>query len=108
LKPNLRISIQTLLQAGKSQRGIGRVVGVDPRTVRWIAREAKCPGWPPAFLREKLSFAVPGEESQVDFGEGALTRLPMANTVGRIVRDDAQVLREEECIQFLGVCAAQA
>jgi transposase len=152
LKPNLRISIQTLLQAGKAQREISRVVGVDPRTVRRIAREAKSPGVatgfsagkghsegqtapprPPApkpvatpsaceihrawieaqvvlgrnamsiyqdlveqhgfthaynsvkrFVgtlkaREPERFdvleALPGEESQVDFGEGALTRL---------------------------------
>jgi transposase len=152
LKPNLRISIQTLLQAGKAQREIARVVGVDPRTVRRIEREAKSPGVatgfsagkvdadgqnasprPPApkplatpsaceihrewieaqvllgrnamsiyqdlvehhgfthaynsvkrFVgvlkaREPERFdvleALPGEESQVDFGEGALTRL---------------------------------
>jgi len=44
LKPNLRIAIHTLLHAGKAQREIARVIGVDPRTVRRIAREAKCPG----------------------------------------------------------------
>jgi transposase len=153
LKPNLRISIHTLLQAGKAQREIARVVGVDPRTVRRIAREAKCPGVATGFSAEKTDVegqnapprppapkppvtpseceihrrwiecqvvlgrnamsiyqdlverhgfrhayysvkrfvgrlkareperydvldALPGEESQVDFGEGALTRLP--------------------------------
>ena len=44
LKPNLRISIQTLLQAGKAQREIARMIGVDPKTVRRIARESKSPG----------------------------------------------------------------
>ena len=153
MKPNLRISIHTLLQAGKAQREIARVVGVDPRTVRRIAREAKSPGVATGFFAEKDPVAgqnappqppapglvatpsaceihrqwieaqvqlgrnamsiyqdlverhgfthaynsvkrfvgrlkareperfdvlesLPGEESQVDFGEGALTRLP--------------------------------
>lgn len=153
MKPNLKVSIHTLLQAGKAQREIARVVGVDPRTVRRIAREAKSPGVatgigaekgpvagenapprPPAppvpatpsaceshrewieaqvvlgrnatsiyqDLVERHGFthaynsvkrfvgrlkareperfdvltALPGEEAQVDFGEGALTRLP--------------------------------
>ena len=153
MKPNLRISIHTLLQAGKAQREIARVVGVDPRTVRRIAREAKSPGVATGFCAEKDPVAgqnapprppalnpvatpsaceihrqwieaqvllgrnamsiyqdlverhgfthaynsvkrfvgrlkareperfdvlesLPGEESQVDFGEGALTRLP--------------------------------
>jgi hypothetical protein len=39
LKPNLRISIQTLLTAGKAQREIACVIGVDLKTVRRIARE---------------------------------------------------------------------
>jgi transposase len=153
LKPNLRISIQTLLQAGKAQREIARMVGVDPRTVRRIEREAKCPGVATGFSAGKADFlgqnapprppapkpvatpsacemhrewiesqvllgrnamsiyqdlvegrgftnaynsvkrfvsvlkareperfdvldALPGEEAQVDFGQGALTRLP--------------------------------
>jgi len=44
LKPNLRISIETLLHAGKAQREIARVLGVDPKTVRRIERESKSPG----------------------------------------------------------------
>ena len=52
MKPNLRISIQTLLQAGKAQREISRVIGVDPRTVRRIAREAKSPGVATGFSAE--------------------------------------------------------
>jgi transposase len=156
LKPNLRISVQTLLDAGKSQREISLVLGVDRKTIRRIEREAKSPGVatgiyagkaaesadpeqnppprPPApkpvatpsacevhrewiesqvvlgrnamsiyqDLSEKFGFAhrynsvkrfvaalkareperfdvldaLPGEEAQVDFGQGALTRLP--------------------------------
>ena len=44
MKPNLRISIETLLQAGKAQREIARVLGVDPKTVRRIEREPKSLG----------------------------------------------------------------
>jgi transposase len=155
LKANLRISVQTLLDAGKSQREIWRVLGVDRKTIRRIARESKSPGVatgncagkaadlaeleqnppprPPApkpvatpsaceihrewiesqvalgrnamsiyqDLEEKFGFThrynsvkrfvaalkvreperfdvldgLPGEEAQVDFGQGALTRL---------------------------------
>jgi transposase len=53
LKPNIRISIRTLLQAGKAQREIARVVGVDPRTVRRLAREAKSPGAATGFCAQK-------------------------------------------------------
>ncbi len=44
LKPNLRIAIQTLLDAGKGQREIERVIGVDRKTIRRIERESKSPG----------------------------------------------------------------
>ncbi len=44
LKPNLRIAIQTLLDAGKAQREIERVIGVDRKTIRRIAQESKSPG----------------------------------------------------------------
>jgi hypothetical protein len=54
LKPNLRISIQTLLQAGKAQREIARVIGVDRKTVRRIAEEAKSPGGATGFSVEKV------------------------------------------------------
>jgi transposase len=54
LKPHLRISIQTLLQAGKAQREISRIVGVDPRTVRRISREAKSPGVATGFSAGKV------------------------------------------------------
>jgi transposase len=44
LKLNLRIAVQTLLAAGKAQREIERVLGVDRKTIRRIDREAKSPG----------------------------------------------------------------
>jgi transposase len=143
LKSHLRITLQTLLQNGASQREIERVTGVDRKTIRRYSREAKSPGVatgsgdeiiqnppprPPALAvsaceahrgwiesqvqlgrnamsiyqdlvehhsfehrynsvkrfvhtlrtREPERFDVleflPGEEAQVDYGEGALTR----------------------------------
>lgn len=58
MKPNLRISIQTLLDGGKSQREIARVVGVDPKTVRRIARESKSPGVATGICAEKAALSV--------------------------------------------------
>lgn len=54
MKPNLRISIHTLLQAGKAQREIARVIGVDRKTIRRIAREANSPGVATGFSAEKV------------------------------------------------------
>jgi transposase len=42
LKSHLRITIQTLLQAGKSQREIERVTGVDRKTIRRYTQPAQC------------------------------------------------------------------
>ena len=39
LKPHLRITVQTLLGRGASQREIERMTGVDRKTIRRIARE---------------------------------------------------------------------
>ena len=44
MKPHLRVTICTLLQAGKSQREIERVTGIDRKTIRRYAREANSPG----------------------------------------------------------------
>ncbi len=44
MKPHVRITIATLLQAGKTQREIARVTGVDRKTIRRYAREANSPG----------------------------------------------------------------
>ncbi len=154
MKPHIRTTIATLLQAGKGQREIARATGVDRKTIRRLVREAKSPGVatgspagempatasqnppprPPAPIskiavsaceihrewiegqvalgrnaqsiyqdlvglhgfghrynsvkrfvralkaREPERFDVleslPGEEAQVDYGQGALTRLP--------------------------------
>jgi hypothetical protein len=57
LKPHLRITLQTLLQNGASQREIERVTGVDRKTIRRYAAEAKSPGVAPALKR--ISFKIP-------------------------------------------------
>jgi transcriptional regulator with XRE-family HTH domain len=51
----LRISVQTLLDAGKSQREIWRVLGVDRKTIRRIARESKSPGVATGICAEKAA-----------------------------------------------------
>jgi transposase len=43
LKPHLRVTIETLLQKGTSQREIERRTGVDRKTIRRYARRAKSP-----------------------------------------------------------------
>lgn len=58
LKANLRISIETLLAAGKAQREIARMVGVDPKTVRRIGRESKSPGVATGICAEKAGIEV--------------------------------------------------
>jgi IstB-like ATP binding protein len=55
LKPNLRISIQTLLQVGTPQREIARVTGVDRKTIRRYAREANSPRVATGFPAGKLA-----------------------------------------------------
>ena len=55
LKPNLRISVHTLLDAGKSQREIERVLGVDRKTIRRIQQQSKSPGVPTGNYAEKTS-----------------------------------------------------
>lgn len=143
LKPHLQTTVLTLLAAGKSQREIERVTGVDRKTIRRLAlaqansptlatgTEAQIPPPRPPALRpsscepyrqwieaqlrlrrnytaiyqdlvdqfgftgaynsvkrfaarlvrrepeqfDRLEFA-PAEEAQVDYGEGALTRVP--------------------------------
>jgi transposase len=44
LKSHLRITLQTLLQNGTSQREIGRITGVDRKTIRRYAKKANSPG----------------------------------------------------------------
>jgi Trp operon repressor len=43
LKPHLRITLQTLLQKGASQREIERVTGVDRKTIRRYAVKSNAP-----------------------------------------------------------------
>ena len=157
LKPHLRTTIVTLIEAGTSQREIARVTGIDRKTIRtyqqhWLAEQSNSPGVatgsglqappprPPAMAQptvsaceahrefiaaqlrlrrnftsiyqdlvdqfgftgaynsvkrfagklqerepeqfDRLEFA-PGEEAQVDYGEGALTRVPGTNRYRR-------------------------
>ena len=58
MKPNLRISIQTLLEAGKAQREIERVLGVDRKTIRRIQLESKSPGVATGNCAEKAADRV--------------------------------------------------
>ena len=63
MKPNLRISIQTLLDAGKAQREIERVLGVDRKTIRRIAREANSPGMAAGICADKAVETVDAEQN---------------------------------------------
>jgi transposase len=63
LKPNLRISIETLLDAGKAQREIARVIGVDRKTIRRIAREAKSPRVATGICAEKAGETLDHEQN---------------------------------------------
>ena len=61
MKPHKRITIETLLRTGTSQREIARVTGVDRKTIRGYAREANAAGV--ATGREALG--VPAEEGAI-------------------------------------------
>jgi transposase len=50
LKPQIRITIQQLLQKGTSQREIERLMGVDRKTIRRYEREANSPGVATGFF----------------------------------------------------------
>ena len=63
MKPNLRISVQTLLDAGKAQREIARVLGVDRKTIRRIARESKSPGVATGICAEKAAETLDVEQN---------------------------------------------
>ncbi len=62
MKPNLRIAVQTLLDAGKAQREIERVLGVDRKTIRRIQRESKSPGVATGNCAEKAVEQVEGPD----------------------------------------------
>jgi transposase len=57
LKPHLRITIETLLRAGASQREIQRRTGVDRKTIRHYAGAANSPT--PATGSEGLAQQTP-------------------------------------------------
>ncbi len=88
LKPNVRITLQTLLKNGTSQREIERVTGVDRKTIRRYARESKSPGVatgsegletqippprPPAFAVSACEVYRAWIESQVQLGRNAVS-----------------------------------
>ena len=63
MKPNLRITIATLLKAGKGQHEISRVTGVDRKTIRRYAREANSPG---VATGSVAVIALPGQTDWVE------------------------------------------
>ena len=85
MKPNLRISIQTLLDGGKAQREIARVIGVDRKTIRRIVREAKSPGVATGICAEKAAEARDVEQIIVrsHFSRTPLGYLNWLGAIGR-------------------------
>ncbi len=75
MKPNIRITIVTLLQAGKTQREIARVTGVDRKTIRRYAHEANSPG---VATGTEAVIALPG---QTDWVENPPPRPPVVAPV---------------------------
>jgi hypothetical protein len=88
LKSHLRITLQTLLNNGTSQREIERVTGIDRKTIRRYAREAKSPGVatglegqisqnppprPPALAVSACEAHRPWIEAQVQLGRNAVS-----------------------------------
>jgi transposase len=88
LKSHLRITLQTLLNNGTSQREIERVTGIDRKTIRRYAREANSPGVatgsegqinqnppprPPALAVSACEAHRPWIEAQVQLGRNAVS-----------------------------------
>ena len=73
LKPHLRITVQTLLGNGASQREIERMTGVDRKTIRRIGRGivGRSTGW-------ILSFPTPHRSALLD---GAAVRRRMRRMI---------------------------
>jgi transposase len=73
LRPHLRITVETLLRQGRGQREIERLIGVDRKTIRRIAREglepsgAKSPG---------VATGSDGRENAISAGENPPPRPP--------------------------------
>jgi len=88
LKSHLRITVQTLLQNGTSQRQIERVTGVDRKTIRRYAGTSNSPGVatgseegevqtppprPPALAVSACEAHRPWIEAQVQLGRNAVS-----------------------------------
>lgn len=88
LKSQLRITVQTLLRNGTSQREIERVTGMDRKTIRRYAGAAKSPGVatgpagesvqtpplrPPALAVSACEAHRPWIEAQVQLGRNAVS-----------------------------------
>src|SRR6266571_5292796 len=73
LKMDIQQTISTLSRSGWSQRRIAREVGIDRETVaryRRLARQSEEPK-PAIPLPYRRVESEPGQEAQVDFGQGA-------------------------------------
>ena len=73
MRPHLRITVETLLRQGRGQREIERLIGVDRKTIRRIARQgqeqsgAKSPG---------VATGSDGRETAICEGENPPPRPP--------------------------------
>jgi transcriptional regulator with XRE-family HTH domain len=73
LKPHLRITVETLLRKGRSQREIERLTGVDRKTIRRYEREGKASS---ASNSPGVATGSGGRESGVSEGETPPPRPP--------------------------------
>ena len=84
MRPHKRITIETLLRTGTSQREIARVTGVDRKTIRGYAREANAAG-----------VATGGEALGVPAEEGAIqTPPPRPPTLSAVPRSACECHRD--------------
>ena len=63
MKPHVRVTIATLLQAGTGQHEISRVTGVDRKTIRRYARAANSPRVATGSAAEIVGAAAVGDEN---------------------------------------------
>ena len=74
LKPHLRITVETLLRKGRSQREVERLTGVDRKTIRRYEREGREASSPPNS--PGVATGSEGDESGVLAGETPPPRPP--------------------------------